>query len=92
MITIGGMLATDDEEASLRRCDFLRMPFVRRARSDDFYRIRVPRLTRKERMFLDRDMPATPGWKPKAFELSAEDIAAYQEIYRYYPIYGELLF
>ena len=53
--------------------------------------IRVPKLTRKERLYLDGAMPCADGWLPEEFELSQEDVAAYREIYRFCPAYAELL-
>jgi hypothetical protein len=91
MISLGGMLTTADErnriEASLLpealyfRGDFTRPP----------YEIRVPNLTRRERLYLDSKMPCPDGWEPPDFYLKPEDIASYREIYRFFPAYAELL-
>jgi hypothetical protein len=91
MITVGGMLATDSHRTMLAGCDFSTATYLVSDEKAAFYTIRVPRLTRKERIYLDREMPATAAWKPKDFDLEPEDLAAFREVYRYYPIYGELL-
>ena len=67
------------------------LPFVRRNGEDAPYEIRVPRLTRKERYYLDPHMPSADGWFPRDFDLSTDEVLQYREIYRYYPIYAELL-
>jgi hypothetical protein len=40
---------------------------------------------------MDSAMPCASGWTPADFELDDEDVAAYNEIYRYFPAYAELL-
>jgi len=50
-----------------------------------------PKITRKERLYLDSEMPCDAEWLPNDFELSKEEIAAYRAIYRYYPAYTEML-
>jgi putative O-methyltransferase len=91
MLTVGGMLGTDVEERAVRACNFSRSSFMRFSRDLDPFEIRIPKLTRKERLLLDHHMPCDEGWKPKDFEIRAEDIANYRELYRYYPAYAELL-
>lgn len=91
MITIGGVIGGDAEQRMLDACDFRHAPYIRRLITDPFFTIRVPRLTRKERLYLDRYMPSTENWTPTEFELSKDEVAAYREIYRYYPSYAELL-
>jgi hypothetical protein len=91
MITVGGMIGTETDRRKLNGCAFGDQPFVRRSLEDAFYEIRVPRLTRRERLLLDTRMPAKKGWTPKEFEIDADDVAAYSEIYRYFPMYGEML-
>lgn len=91
MITVGGIIGGAVEERMLNSCDFSRAVYIRSAFDSDFFRIRVPRLTRKERLYLDHFMPSKEKWRPRDFELSDEDIAAFREIYRFYPAYAELL-
>jgi hypothetical protein len=91
MLTIGGMLASTTEKRRLASCDFGSDPFVRRDFAEDPFHIRVPILTRKERLYLDANMPCRRNWKPKDFEMDPEDIEAYRVAYRYFPSYFESL-
>lgn len=91
MLTLGGIIGTDVEARKVQSCDFSDADFVRLDDSLPPYVISVPRLTIKERMYLDRHMPCADGWEPDAFELSAEEVRDYRSIYRYYPLYAELL-
>ena len=91
MVTLGGMIGDAAVESRIDACDWSEAWYLRRNTHDDPYRIRVPRLTRRERLFLDQHMPGEPGWRPRAFELSGQELADYREIHRFYPLYGELL-
>jgi hypothetical protein len=91
MLTIGGVLGGTSETRDLKACDFDGLSFIRKSLEEEPYNIRVPRLTRKERLYLDSFMPCTDKWKPRDFEMSPEDVAAYREIYRFYPSFAELL-
>ena len=91
MVTLGGMIGDDAVERRIDACDWSEACYLRRGDHDDPYRIRVPRLTRRERLLLDQHMPGDPRWRPREFELSGEELAAYREIHRFYPLYGELL-
>ena len=55
------------------------------------FRIKVPVLTRKERLYIDSHMPSEPDWVPNDFEIEPEAILDYREVYRYCPLYAELL-
>ena len=91
MLTMGGMIASRAErrmlaasslpEAVLYRGDFDSPPF----------QIKVPRLTRKERIYLDREMPSADGWVPTDFDLDVEETSRYRELYRFLPAFAELL-
>lgn len=91
MVTLGGMIGDLALEQRIDDCDWSEACYLRRGAQEDPYRIRVPRLTRRERLLLDQHMPGNPNWRPSAFELSKEEIADYREIHRFYPLYGELL-
>ena len=91
MVTLGGMIGGAAERRILDSCDWVGASYLRRDPSQPPYRIRVPRLTRRERLFLDRHMPCSDSWKPEAFELDKDEIEAYREIHRFYPHYGEFL-
>jgi hypothetical protein len=91
MVTVGGMFGTTTEKAMLDGCDFRSAHFLRTSVTDTPYEIRVPRLTRRERIYMDHHMPCVAGWTPPDFELSAQDVDDYLSVYRYYPGYAELL-
>lgn len=90
MITLGGMVGTETETRRLRGSALQKLSFVRLDTQDEPYQIRVPHLTRKERLYLDSQMPCEDGWNPEDFELEEQYVQAYKEIYRYYPVYAEL--
>jgi hypothetical protein len=52
--------------------------------------IRVPKITRKEKLYLDSNMPVKPGWKPTDFGMEPEDVENYCQIYRFFPSFAEL--
>lgn len=91
MLTVGGMLVTAPEAATLDRCDFSQADYIRGDLALPPYEIIVPRLTHKERMYVDRFMPCVEDWEPADFIMSPEDILNYRRIYRFYPSYAELL-
>jgi hypothetical protein len=91
MLTMGGMIAGRAEKRLLRASSMDEAVYYR----DDFdappFEIRVPRLTRKERIYLDREMPCADGWAPKDFDLNAEETQRYRELYRFLPAFAEIL-
>lgn len=91
MLSLGGMIGTDDDRKRLQSLDREELFFL----TDDIvaspFRIRVPLVTRKERHYLDQNMPCRKGWSPPKFEMKPEDVADYSAIYRYYPAYTEML-
>jgi len=91
MLSMGGMIGGRTEKRQLRSSTLDGTMYYR----DDFdsppFEITIPRLTRKERMYLDREMPCTAGWVPKDFDLDAEQARRYKEIYRFLPAFAELL-
>lgn len=91
MLTVGGMIVGDTERRRLEGCDFSNSPFLRFGETDSPFQILPPKLTKKERAILDFHMPSADRWVPREFELSREEVAAYRELYRYYPAYAELL-
>lgn len=90
MYTAGGMLTTRREKRQLREADFDDAHYIRTSLETEPYRIVVPNLTRKERVYLDAKMPAPAGWSPPDFELDDADLEAYRKIYRFYPNYVEV--
>jgi hypothetical protein len=91
MLTVGGMIGKQKELHRIKASGLAHTDYYRGTLKDDPCLIEVPRLTRKERQHLDAQMPCPEGWIPSEFELSAENVAAYQKIYRYCPSYAELL-
>jgi hypothetical protein len=90
MITVGGMIVAEKEALQLKGSGLLDIPHTRADWTKPFYEIRVPKLTRKERLYLDGIMPASRG-VPKEFDLERDDLSAYREVYRFLPAYAELL-
>lgn len=91
MLTIGGMVTGNSEARKLTAVDFSHLPHICRDYRDGPYPIRVPVLTTKERLLLDSKMPCADDYVPDEFEIRAEDIRAYREVYRYFPSYAEIL-
>ena len=91
MLTMGGMIADEGDASKVIKSKLPPLFYIRRDFAEAPYRISPPILTRKERLFLDSSMPCAIGWQPKEFELTPEEIDAYRELYRYFPLYGELL-
>ena len=91
MLTVGGMVTTNSEQRVIRASSLVDAPYYRPDLSKPEYEIIVPRLTRKERLYLDCAMPCGNKWHPKEFELSRNEVLAYREIYRFFPAYAELL-
>jgi hypothetical protein len=91
MVTLGGMLCGTTEKQKVLQGPLCDAPYIRFDFSKPPYEIVVPRLTRKERMFLDSRLPSTRSRQLKEFELDPEALRHYAEIYRFLPAYGELL-
>jgi len=91
MLTIGGIIAGREDKRILRSCDWNRFPFSRQNFDQMPFVIRVPTLTRRERFYLDSHMPRVENWSPECFQLQEAELAAYNEIFKYCPLYGELL-
>jgi hypothetical protein len=91
MQTIGCMIGSDLERRKVLASGIDREIYYRGALADEPYEIRVPVITRKERAYLDREMPCDDTWQPADFELSNAEVLLYREIYRFLPAYAELL-
>ncbi len=91
MYTFGGMIGGDSERNALDGCGLARARYVRRNVTDAPYEITVPRLTRKERMYLDSLMPLRPRRARNQVGFSASELRAYEEVYRFFPTYIEAL-
>lgn len=91
MLTVGGMLGTGDDEARISGVLRRKLPYLRLEEHEAPFRISVPGLTRKERVYLDKKIPFKQGWRPRHFEIPKEFLHDYEIIYRYLPAYAELL-
>ena len=91
MLSIGGMITTKPEQDLLERSSLSKATYFRPNYDIPPYEIKVPNLTRRERLYLDANMPCATGWTPPDFELGSEDVTSYREIYRFFPAYAELL-
>lgn len=92
MLTVGGMIGTKKTERILLKSRLSKMNYTKMNFNTPPFLIRIPKLTRKERLYLDSNMPLKNGWRPKDFELSQTDLSDYDKIYRFIPSYAELLF
>lgn len=88
MLSVGGMIGTEEDRQNLRALDRVKMPFMRNSITENPYPIKVPILTRKERLHLDAAMPCRKSWLPKEFEMKPDDLKIYREIYPYFPVYA----
>lgn len=91
MITIGGVIGSKIERRRINGSKLDEAFYIRRDFKLDAYYIKVPKVTKKERLFLDSAMPCADGWEPEDFELPGEDVQTYNEIYKFFPAYAELL-
>jgi hypothetical protein len=91
MLTVGGMVVGEEEKRKLAGSSLIQTVYFRPDATDQPYEIKMPTLTRKERLHLDCEMPCADGWVPRDFELTAEEVRDYRDIYRFYPAYAELL-
>jgi len=91
MLTVGGMIAGDAERQLLQSKALRQRTYLRFSWKDQPCNIVVPHFTRKERIFLEGLMPGRKTWAPTQFEISAADLQAYRDIYRFYPAYAELM-
>lgn len=91
MQTLGGMICDAGARALINRYSWSQFNFLRREFAQEPYRIKMPVLTRKERLFLDTHLPADGAWEPTAFNLKKEQLDQYKAVYKYSPMYAELL-
>ncbi len=91
MLTLGGMIADEGNRNTLRKIDWDQLPFIRRNFCESPFTIECPVLTRKEKLYLDSEMPCESDWFPQDFLLSQEELDQYKKVHKYYPSYAELL-
>lgn len=85
MLTIGGLIMDQDVSACLFDNGIYSLPYIRSTINDDPQWIKVPPLTLREKLYLDKHKG---GQLP--FELDSEIVDAFQEFCRYYPSYHEV--
>jgi hypothetical protein len=94
MLTVGGMIALEEDSRRIEGSGLshpsAEVPYVRRKLRDSPYRIPNLKLTRKERLFLDGTVPHG-SLEPPKFHLNREILSQYNEVYRFFPAYAELL-
>ena len=91
MLSVGGMIGTDEDRRQIRSLNQKELFFMRDNITEEPFIIRVPLVTRKERHYLNQNMPCRKNWSPSVFEMKLDDIKDYRKIYRYYPAYTEML-
>lgn len=91
MLSMGGMIAGPREKRQLLSTTLRDTEYYRDNFDTPPFEIAVPRLTRKERIYLDREMPCADGWTPKDFDLDPEELRKYRDIYRFLPAFAEIL-
>src|SRR5262249_32610918 len=64
MLSMGGMIAGRTEKRQLKASTLDETVYYRNTFESHPFEITVPRLTRKERAHLDREMPCADGWVP----------------------------
>lgn len=69
MLSVGGMIGTEEDGRKLLTLDKRNLPFLRNSIVVKPYEIRVPLITRKERLHLDSVMPCRSSWRPRKFEM-----------------------
>jgi hypothetical protein len=93
MITVGGMIANEQDAAALEGCD-LSKKFDYMA-GETQRTINVPPLTIKEKIALDRLLPSLEApteveISDLGFTLKQQQVADYHRFYKHYPTYGEV--
>ena len=91
MLSMGGMIAGPTEKRRLLSTTLRDTEYYRDNFDTPPFEIAVPRLTRKERIYLDREMPCADGWTPKDFVIDADEMRKYRDIYRFLPAFAEIL-
>ena len=97
MVTVGGMILTEDDPRRERIEKRLKaLPGFVPGDAPQL-ELRVPLLTTKEKIALDRLLPMRSEWTPEfvakhyEIEFDAKELADYGRYYRYYPVFAEYL-
>jgi hypothetical protein len=89
MLTLGGIIGTQDDEENLRHARIFELPLVRTGK--ERLGISVPPLTLRERQWLDRRVSAKLRPDKISFELDEDLLQNYCAFYKEYPTYLETL-
>lgn len=89
MLTIGGIIGTEDDEEALQKSDILTHSFVRT--SKDPLEISVPPLTIREKHWVDSRLDENLKVDKLQFELEEALLDNYRKFYKEYPTYMETL-
>jgi len=84
MQTWGGIVKSPGNERLVEQCHFEDLDFIRR-RGDEALEIRVPVLTRRETLHLNRQLPMESGQRLEGVGIVDEELEAYARFYRWYP-------
>jgi hypothetical protein len=87
MLTVGGMIGTDDDERILRKAKVLDDPFV--CSNSEYLEISVPPLTVREKHWLESRLDKKLTAAKLRFELGDDLLNNYRKFYKEYPTYME---
>lgn len=89
MLTVGGIIYSQEQEPKVNKCSFERFPFIRF--DENPYKIEVPYLTYRELRKLDSELPTNDIDSLKAVlpGVPEKDIKNYLDVYRYFPTFAE---
>lgn len=98
MLTIGGIIFTNENSDAYEKANFEELSFIRT--DSEPFTIEIPSLTLKEIRFLNSQLPSgitdegkfsDEIYKDLNPDLPEEDVLNYSKIYNYFPIYAESL-
>jgi hypothetical protein len=87
MLTVGGILYEQGQQAVLAHCGFDSLDFVRG--NDQAFSIEVPVLTSRELRHLDRMLPQAAAALTGVEGIPMGDLEKYTRVYRYFPNYAD---
>ncbi len=93
MLTIGGIIYSQEDKNKIQKCNFDGLDFVKSGRDAKPYKIDVPKLTFKEICHLDKILPISTSSGKKTKDdlsfLSKETKENYGKVHRYFPSFVE---
>lgn len=87
MLTVGGVLYDEAQDALVNACNFEKLEFVRT--DGEPYLVEAPNLTYREIRHLDRQLPCTAVADLDAPGVPEDDVRKYSDVYRYFPTFAE---